>query len=67
MILIWSSGLARPGTAPWIGLGYAENWNAMLAGPAPPTAPSVSEYLKLCWEEAFRPLLGKKPWPFRVR
>jgi hypothetical protein len=29
--------------------------------------PSVSEYLKACWEEAFRPLIGKKPWPFRVR
>ena len=30
-------------------------------------APSVSEYLKECWEDTFRPLLGKKPWPFRVR
>jgi hypothetical protein len=33
----------------------------------PPAAPSVSEYLKECWEDTFRPLLGKKPWPFRVR
>jgi hypothetical protein len=44
------------------GAGLVGNLNA-----PPPTAPSVSEYLKECWEDTFRPLLGKKPWPFRVR
>ena len=44
MILTWNSGLARPGTAPWVGLGYLDNWVAVLAGPAPPSFHVLPEH-----------------------
>jgi len=44
MILTWNTGLARPATAPWVGLGYLDNWIAVLAGPAAPSFHVLPEH-----------------------
>ncbi len=44
MMLTWTSGLARPGMAPWVGLGYADNWLAVVAGGAPPSFHVLPEH-----------------------